>query len=263
MLEPWALEHQSAKKNLAWYAYQRWILQSASLLHATADMEARQLRDLGLTAPIAVIPNGVPLPGDWKQSAADGPTRQALFLSRLHPKKGLLNLVDAWAEVAPADWRLIIAGPDENNHRQKVEQRVETRGLTDAVDFPGPIDDADKWDLYRESDLFVLPTFSENFGVVVAEALASGVPAITTTGAPWQVLEEKRCGWWIEPEVDALADALRDATTRSDAERLAMGRRGRALVRDRFAWPSIAERLLEAYRWILGEGPKPGFVWAG
>jgi glycosyltransferase involved in cell wall biosynthesis len=263
MLEPWALEHQSVKKKHAWYAYQRWILQSASLLHATAEMEARQLRDLGLTAPIAVIPNGVPLPGDWKQSASDGKTRQALFLSRIHPKKGLLNLVDAWAEVAPANWRLVIAGPDENNHRQKVEQRVEACGLTDVVDFPGPIDDADKWDLYRESDLFVLPTFSENFGVVVAEALASGVPAITTTGAPWQVLEEERCGWWIEPEVDALADVLRDATTRSDAERLAMGRRGRALVRDRFAWPSIAERLLEAYRWILGEGPKPGFVWAG
>jgi len=260
MLEPWALEHQSVKKKLAWHGYQRWILQNASLLHATAEMEARQLRNLGLTAPIAVLPNGVPLPDDWKQSASDGPERQALFLSRIHPKKGLLNLVDAWADVAPNNWALVIAGPDENDHRQEVEQRVDARGITDAVDFPGPISDADKWALYRKSDLFVLPTFSENFGVVVAEALASGIPAITTTGAPWQVLEDEACGWWIEPEVDALATALRDATTRSDAERLAMGRRGRALVRDRFAWPRIAERLLEAYRWLLGDAPKPEFV---
>jgi glycosyltransferase involved in cell wall biosynthesis len=120
--------------------------------------------------------------------------------------------------------------------------------------------DDDKWALYRESDLFVLPTHSENFGVVVAEALASGVPALTTTGAPWAVLEEEDCGWWVEPEVASLEAALADAVGRPDEERLAMGRRGRALVEARFSWASVATKMKAAYRWVLGDGPRPDVV---
>lgn len=260
MLEPWALKQNRWKKTAAWYAYQRRVLRSAALLHATAEMEARHLRDLGLDAPIAVIPNGVPVPKTWKQDPTDGSPRQALFLSRIHPKKGLLNLVDAWAEAHPDGWRLVIAGPDEDGHRREVARRVRTHGLDDVVTFPGTIADDAKWDLYRDSDLFVLPTFSENFGVVVAEALASGIPAITTTGAPWQILEAEDCGWWVEPRVDALAHALADATTRSDADRLAMGRRGRAVVTQQFSWHHVAAQLYDAYRWVLGDAPPPDCV---
>ncbi|PEN06513.1 hypothetical protein CRI93_09530 [Longimonas halophila] len=251
MLEPWALNHNAWKKNLVWYAYQHRILKGAALLHATAPAEATHLRALGLDAPIVVAPNGVTVPQQWKQKSDSGTMRQALFLSRVHPKKGLLNLMEAWAAVDPPDWELVIAGPDENDHQSEVEARAVELGITDQVSFPGSIPDAEKWALYRASDLFVLPTFSENFGVVVAEALASGIPAITTTGAPWSVLEERDCGWWIETGVDPLVEALREATTCSDAERLAMGRYGRELVKERFAWPAIAQTLAGAYRWLL------------
>ena len=251
MLEPWALNHNAWKKNLVWYAYQHRILKGAALLHATAPAEAKHLRTLGLDAPIVVAPNGVTVPMQWKQEPGPGMRRQALFLSRVHPKKGLLNLMDAWAAVNPPDWELVIAGPDENDHQSEVEARAAELGIADRVSFPGSIPDAEKWTLYRESDLFVLPTFSENFGVVVAEALASGIPAITTTGAPWSVLEECDCGWWIDTGVDPLIEALRAATSCSDGERLAMGRRGRQLVQERFAWPAIAETLASAYRWLL------------
>jgi glycosyltransferase involved in cell wall biosynthesis len=224
-------------------------------------MEADHLRALGLTAPIAVVPNGVPLPDTWKQRApSNGQPRQALFLSRIHPKKGLLNLMDAWAAVRPSGWRLVVAGPDEQGHRAEVERRARAQGVAADVTFTGPVDDDAKWALYRASDLFVLPTFSENFGVVVAEALACGVPALTTTGAPWRVLAAARCGWWVAPEVAALTDALRDATARSDAERLAMGQRGRALVEARFSWNQVAADLHAAYRWLLGESRLPACV---
>jgi glycosyltransferase involved in cell wall biosynthesis len=261
MLEPWALEHHARKKRLAWHAYQRAALGQAQLLHATAPMEADHLRALGLTAPIAVVPNGVPLPDAPRpRTAPNGSPRQALFLSRIHPKKGLLNLMDAWAAVRPSGWRLVVAGPDEQGHRAEVEQRARARGIGADVTFTGPVDDDAKWDLYRASDLFVLPTFSENFGVVVAEALACGVPALTTTGAPWRVLEAERCGWWVPPEAEALAEALRDATARPDAERRAMGQRGRALVEARFSWTQVAADLHAAYRWLLGEGRLPACV---
>ena len=110
--------------------------------------------------------------------------------------------------------------------------------------------------LYREADLLVLPTFSENFGVVVAEALAAGVPVITTRGAPWADLETHGCGWWIETGVAPLVLALREALALSDDERRAMGERGLAYVR-RYDWDVIAAETLALYRWVLGQGVWP------
>jgi glycosyltransferase involved in cell wall biosynthesis len=260
MLEPWAIQHRGWKKKAAWYGYQRSILKRADVIHATAPMEAQNLRDFDLSGPMAVIPNGVPLPDTWKQEPSSRRRRQALFLSRIHPVKGLPNLIEAWSRVQPDGWDLIIAGPDENNHRREVEETVQTHGLGDVVSFPGPVRGEDKWALYRESDLFVLPTHSENFGVVVAEALASGLPALTTTGAPWEILEEENCGWWTEPAVEALAAALQDAVQRSDEERLAMGRRGRGLVEERFSWEQVAQQLSGVYGWVSGQSPRPDCI---
>lgn len=251
MLEPWALNHNAWKKNVAWHIYQHRILCNADLLHATAPAEAEHLRALGLDAPIVIAPNGVPLPETYKQSVNTAEPHRALFLSRIHPKKGLLNLMEAWAVVNPKDWVLTIAGPDERGHVSEVKARAEQLGIIDQVSFPGSIPDSEKWELYRESDLFILPTFSENFGVVVTEALASGIPVITTTGAPWGVLETHECGWWIEIGVDPLVTALQKAVTCSDEKRLDMGARGRALVKDRFTWPAVADILQKAYQWLL------------
>jgi glycosyltransferase involved in cell wall biosynthesis len=158
-------------------------------------------------------------------------------------------LVRAWGRVRPEGWDLVIAGPDENGHRREVEAEVERQGLGDMVSFPGPVRGEEKWTLYRESDLFVLPTHSENFGIVVAEALASGVPALTTTGAPWSVLEDESCGWWVDPNVGALTDALSKAVGCTDDERLAMGQRGRALVEEQYSWAEVVSSIREMYRW--------------
>jgi glycosyltransferase involved in cell wall biosynthesis len=260
MLEPWALNHHKWRKKLAWHVYQRRALASAQVSHATSTMEAENLRTLGFDQPIAVIPNGVPLPDQVKKQASpDGP-RTALFLSRIHPKKGLPMLLDAWDEVRPEGWRLVLAGPSEDGHRAELEQQVQRLGLGNVVSFPGTIPDDEKWQHYRSADLFVLPTHSENFGIVVAEALASGVPVITTKGAPWQELETRDCGWWTEVSVGALGKALREAMALSDEERLAMGHRGRALVEERYSWQRIAEQMRNVYRWILGEATRPNYV---
>ena len=252
MLEPWARRNGRLKKTAAWWAYQRRDLGSAAVLHATAPSEAQALRAAGLEAPIAVIPNGVHVPSETRPPGRpDGQRRRALFLSRVHPKKGLPMLLDAWADVQPDDWELVIAGPDEGGHRADLEAQAARLDL-DAMSFLGPVDDEAKWDLYRSADLFVLPTYSENFGVVVAEALAAGVPVLTTTGAPWAELASHRAGWWVEPEPRAVTEALRAATEADDAERQAMGERGRALVRQTYGWDGIAAQMREVYEWALG-----------
>ena len=262
MVTDWSLSHQMWKKRVAWHLYQKHVFRQASLFHATAPAEVDNLRMLGLTQPVAVVPNGVDLPETLPNDPAPD-AKRALFLSRLHPKKGLPMLLDAWAEERPDGWTLELVGPSENGHRAELEAQATNLGLDGEVVFAGPVDDADKWHKYAAADLFVLPTHSENFGIVVAEALASGVPAITTTGAPWQELETERCGWWTAIGTEALAQALREAVALSGEERLAMGRRGRALVAERYSWEHVAEQMRAVYAWLLGEGERPGCVRCG
>jgi glycosyltransferase involved in cell wall biosynthesis len=184
----------------------------------------------------------------------------ALFLSRLHPKKGLINLIEAWSIVRPDGWDLTIAGPDDGGHRQVIEQLIRTHDLAASVRLVGSVPDADKWALYAASDLFVLPTFSENFGIVIAEALVSGLPVITTKGAPWSGLHQHGCGWWIEVGVEPLVDALTSAIRLSSCEREALGARGRAYIERDFSWAGITRKMLRAYEWLLDAGDRPSFV---
>jgi glycosyltransferase involved in cell wall biosynthesis len=260
MLSAWALNHKRQKKQAVWHLYQRTHLTRAALLHATAESEADDIRDRDLRAPIVILPNGVDLPPPpVTRPASPDRRRRALFLSRLHPKKGLLHLVRAWAEAAPPDWELVLAGPEEDGHWTEV-QRVAAEVGARHVSWIGEVPDAEKWDLYQSADLFVLPTFSENFGIVVAEALAAGVPAIVTRGAPWAALDIHRCGWWIDIGVEPLAATLAEATGATDTARTAMGARGRAYVEEALSWDALGRQMLDAYAWVLGHGPKPAHV---
>lgn len=259
MLEPWALSHRAWKKRLAWRLYQHRDLQTARVLHATAEREAENLRRLGLRQPIAVIPNGADLPR-LPESRPSLTSRTALFLGRIHPVKGLLTLIEAWRIAQPSGWKVIIAGPDEGGHRRVVEEAIRRAGLEEDFEWVGAVDGEAKTALYQRADLFLLPSFTENFGVVVAEALACGVPVITTKGAPWEGLLTHRCGWWIDIGVEPLAAALREAATLLPDALRDMGRRGRTYVEQHFGWPHIAEQMLSAYRWVLGQGERPDCV---
>ena len=262
MVTAWALQHKAWKKGLAWRLYQKRDLVDATAFHATSDDEAACLRRLGLSQPIAVVPNGIEVPPQVSRTSAPAGPRVLLFLSRVHPNKGLLNLARAWAEVRPNDWRCVIAGPDEDGHRAEVERAVRDAGVESEFSFAGLVQEAQKWDLFARADLFVLPSFSENFGLVVGEALAAGVPVITTRGTPWRELVTQRCGWWVDIGVEPLAAALREAVSCSDAERAEMGRRGRRLVEEKYAWPAVAQQMKALYEWVLGGGPAPGCVQA-
>jgi glycosyltransferase involved in cell wall biosynthesis len=261
MLSDWSLAHRGWRKRIAWRAYQKRDLAAADALHATSQLEAGEIRVTGIGVPIAVIPNGVDLPPIAERDrGAPGRTRRFLFLSRIHPKKGLETLVEAWRVARPAGWELVIAGPDERGHRAEIERRARSLGTDPGIRFYGAVSDTKKWDLYGTADVFVLPTSSENFGAVVAEALASAVPVITTRATPWSSLVERDCGWWTEVGVEPLAAAIDAAASLPDADRREMGERGRRLVAERFGWPSIARRMLDVYQWLAGERDAPECV---
>lgn len=260
MLEPWALEYRRWKKLPVWWLWQRSAIEDAAVLHCTSEAEAQSLRRLGLGNPVAVVPNGVDVPALQHGNCRSDGYRSVGCIARLHPIKGLPLLLEAWASLRPAGWRLRIAGPDKCGHEEELRAQAQTLGIADSVEFRGPVYGQDKWEFLRSAGLFVLPSYSENFGVAVAEALACGVPVITTKGTPWGGLEQAGCGWWVEVGAEPLAAALEEAMRLTDAQRCAMGERGRRLVQEKFSWPEIARQMKEVYEWVLGGGRKPQCV---
>ena len=261
MLEPWAFAHKKWKKNLAWHLYQRSDLESARCCHVASAAEARNFKRLGLGIPVCEIPNGMDLPGDAEilqpRNASPDAERIALFLGRIYPVKGLPMLVEAWSRVRPKGWRLRIAGPDEAGHRTQVERQIAAAGLCEDIRFAGALHGPAKTQAYRDADLFVLPTHSESFGMAIAEALAHGVPVLTTKGAPWPQLVERQCGWWTHVSAEAIAVALRRATSLDPVQLRQMGQRGRELIREQFGWQRVARQMLDAYTGVLADRAGP------
>lgn len=256
MLEPWARRHKKWKKDIAWLAYQRRDIRTAAALHATAEQEAENLARLNLDVPVHVLPNGVDIPE--LRAVPSGSLRTALFIGRLYPVKGLPLLIEAWSRVRPDGWRLLLAGPDEAGHRAELETLIAKHGLGDVIQFAGPLQGEAKERALFGADLFVLPTHSESFGMAIAEALAHGVPVLTTVGAPWPALNEQGMGWRTPISVDGLAGGLAQATAENASVLRAMGAKGRAFVAAEFGWDRVAGQFLATYTTIVAKSTALG-----
>ena len=263
MLEPWSLSQKKWKKKLAWWLYQRNDVQKSVCVFTTAKMEADHISNLGITTSRAVIPNGIETDSYPCKTSIDVVNKQVLFLSRVHVKKGIEILFDAWKLIHSefADWQLFVVGNGEDEYIQSLENRVELLGLKDSIRILPPVFGNDKTRIYQESALFCLPSFSENFGLVIAEAMSCGTPVITTTNCPWDILNETNTGWCIDLSVDNLERAFREALSMSPAELYDMGQRASKLIRDNFDYRSVARKTLCLYEWLLGGGNKPEFVY--
>jgi poly(glycerol-phosphate) alpha-glucosyltransferase len=262
MLDSWALRNSPWKKRLATLCYERRHLQGAACLHALNMAERDQIRRFGLTNPIAVIPNGVVLPSPIAEGIAGGEHKTLLFLGRIHAKKGLIPLLNAWAEIRSGwdNWRLVIAGWDDRGFEQTLRDEGRRLGLNSAVEFLSPQFGSDRDRLFRRASAFVLPSFSEGLPMAVLEAWSYGLPVLMTPQCNLLAGFERGAAISAEPKVESLIDGLRQLLGMSDVERRLMGAKGRALVEERFAWPHVAAQTAAVYRWMLGDGPRPDFV---
>lgn len=226
-------------------------MERAAFIHATTESELNAIRGLGIRGKIKIFPLGVNLPRLGERSCKDF-NHTILFLSRISPEKGLENLLEAWNKVSHSGWRLVIAGPDWFGHQKKLEDKIAREGIT-GVEFPGKVVGKEKDALYRSADFFVLPSFTENFSAVIVDALAYGIPVITTKGTPWQILEgsgsesECRCGWWVDIGVEPLVGALKKAMDLAPDTYLKMSNCARHLVERGYCWDRIAQNLLAGY----------------
>ena len=263
MLEPWSLSQKKWKKRLAWWLYQRNDVQKSACVFTTAKMEAEHVSALGITTCKAVIPNGIETVGYPCKSSIEGVKKQVLFLSRVHVKKGIELLFDAWKRIHSefAGWQLLVIGNGEAEYIHSLENRVENLGLKDCIKILPPVFGEAKIKVYQESALFCLPSFSENFGMVIAEAMSCGTPVITTTNCPWKILNRTNTGLCIDLSVDNLENALREAMGMDANALYDMGQRASKLIYDNFDYRSVTRKTLRLYEWLLNSGEKPEFVY--
>jgi glycosyltransferase involved in cell wall biosynthesis len=265
MLSPWALKQGRLRKRLVWCALQRRLLAGAAFIHATSVAESQDIRLAGVVSPVATVSNGLDIRNFEQQRVASfrehGRERIVLFVSRVHPKKGLDVLLTAWKQLGArrGSARLLIAGPGEARHVAELVQILSSEQIG-AVEYIGPVDGDEKISLLSRAIAVVLPSWSENYGMVVAEALACGTPVITTYGVPWPQLESRRCGWRVNVTADELEMAIEEALANNEAELDSMGKRGREYVEQEHTVDAAAEKMEAAYDWARGLVNKPEFV---
>lgn len=253
MLEPWIIKrHYWTRKVPALWLYQKAAVQRADCVQATAESERDNLLKLGYNTNIKVVRLGIDaesieMKRSWKKS------RQILFLSRVHVKKGINFLVEA-ADVLRNElqgYKILVAGEGEADYVAEMKRMIADNGLLDIVQLIGGVYGDEKWRLFQTSDFFVLPTHSENFGLAIAESLASGTPVITTVGTPWNDLNSSNSGAWIEIGTQPLVETLRRFLSLSDEDLETMGKNGRKLIETKYSAKVMAEEMMEVYQSIV------------
>jgi len=253
MMAPWAWHHRRRKKQISNLLVHPGALKSADGWHATSQQEADEIRGLGFPQPICVAPNGVEVPSDqqlqiarefWLQRAPELQNRRvALFYSRLHSKKRIVELLDLWRKCATDDWLLLVVGIPDQFTVEQLNARVLLEGIKDSVMI---FDGTYQPPPYAVADLFLLPSHSENFGLVVAEALASGVPVVTTDTTPWQDINSRDAGWCVNyRDFDrTMGEAMQEAPALLQRR----GGLGREWVKREFTWATVAQTVSDFYQ---------------
>ncbi len=264
MLEPWALATKRVKKFFYGHLVERQNVAGAACLHALTRAEATHFTRFGARSPIAIIPNGVTIPRLRNANifldrfpSVEG-KRIILFMARLHPKKGLNLLLQAWIEVSRRfpDAHLVLAGPGSEETESKLHRFIAQNGIGSSVLITGMLRDTLKWSALSAAECFVLPSYSEGLSISVLEAMGMGLPVLITEPCNMPEVEHYEAGWQIQPEPLALTSALTNILCQSRDTNRETGRRGAALIEKRYTWPTIANQMTEVYRWVQG-GSKP------
>ncbi len=268
MLDSWAINNSRWKKLLAGWFYQKRHLHNASCLQALTHAEADSIRALGYRNPICLIPLGIHIP-EAKNSTHEQARSQnvLLYLGRLHPKKGLDNLIHAWQVVrskkqfGAETWVLRIAGWGEGAYEMALRSLSRQLNVEDSVEFVGSKFGAEKESTYRQAKGFILPSFSEGLPMVVLEAWAHRLPVLMTPQCNLSAGFQRGAAIEISSDVEGIVAGLKSFMSRSDVERDRMGEAGVQLVQASFAWPSVAEKMYSVYRWILKKDRIPDCVY--
>lgn len=261
MLYPQALKVSGWKKKLIAPLFLKSDLKHADCIHATSHEEANHIRAFGIEVPVAVIPNCICLDEYPAQRTTTNPVRKIGFIGRLNPIKNIDLLLNAWNSLGEQTRQaeLIIIGDGEPTYVDYLKGIANKNDLNN-ISFRGFLSGDELKKTISALDYQILPSKSENFGMVVAEALACGVPSITCKGTPWKVLQDENAGWWVSPDVNTLAETISEAINLDEAKRRLMGQNGFEIVNREYSSISIAHKMTQLYDWLLGKDSRPDFI---
>jgi len=256
MLEPWARSRNKLLKSFYYNIFEKDLINSCDLIHATSSHEVKTLCSLGIDSDkISLIQEGIFMPDKTLlQLPNNSEPRKLLFLSRLHPVKGIEMLLEALSLIRPRRWVCQIAGMGEPSYVQHLADLTSSLCLDDFVTFLGPLSGEAKQSALAHADAFILPSFSESFGIAIAEAMSWGLPVLTTTATPWQVLADQNMGWLVEPTINALAEGLFDMFQTSPEVISVKGMKSRKYIADNYDWSVVSGKMIDAYRILLDAG---------
>ena len=262
MLYPQALQVSAWKKKIVSTVFQRKDLETASCLQATCMAELEHIRAFGLNNPVAVIPNGLVIDDSLEIHKTSNSVRRFAFVGRLNRIKNVDLLLSAWSKLGDKtrNCELLIIGDGDTAYKKELEEFATANKLNN-VRFLGFIMGKDLQKLVHSIDFQILPSKSENFGMVVPEALIQGIPVIASKGTPWSDLETFDCGWWVDNDIDTLISTLLIAINLSEQDRLGMGERGRTLVLRHYSIKSVSLRMKQLYEWLVYKNIKPEYVY--
>jgi glycosyltransferase involved in cell wall biosynthesis len=244
-LEPSALRHKKLKKLLARKFCIDYFLVRASVFWACSQKEVDSIKLLYHDAKVVVVPIGVgdpvPVNTSLPESLGLAGKKIILVISRLSPEKGILNLVKAWDRLRSSDWHILIAGPDQKGYQKIIEDEIRRLDLNSFFTFLGYVDEGQKSLLYSNADLFVLPSLSENFGIVVAEAMSFGVPVLTTKETSWGEIALKQGCLCVSPTPSGILSGLEFFLGLSIEDRKKFASLSADFIKSRFSWGAIAK----------------------
>lgn len=267
MLYPDALKRSYWKKWPLIKLFFEKDIKQAACLHATCTQEMENIRAYGYNGPVAIIGNPANIPpyiDELKGRNKEKKENVFGFLGRLHPRKKVENLLYGIAGCTHekrGQIRLVIMGKGDEQYEQFLRKEVERLALTANVEFKGFINGREKFEQLSQLDALFVPSDFENFGMIVTEALACKTPVFASLGTPWEELNRRECGWWMDRTPENISNVMSQIVDMPSEEIDAMGERGRKLVEEKFTATSVAKQMKELYEWIYTGKDKPSFVY--
>lgn len=263
MLYPQAMARSAWKKQLLLkFGGVDKDLRHAACIHCTCAEEMQHYRSLGYKNPVAVIPNPVPIPPFVNELQNDRSVKRIGFLGRLHPRKNVEALIEAWIELGDKvkQAKLVIMGKGDADYEQHLKDMMRNHSMLN-VEFAGFVTGREKFDRLASLTALCVPSDFENFGMIVTEALSVGTPVIASLGTPWQELNTEHCGYWVQNDVRTLTETIGKVLNLPDDEICQMGENGKRLVKRKYQDTNVAMMMKQLYTWVLNGGNKPDFIY--